>query len=74
MRAFKFDLLTLLTIIVVLGVITTMTFENRQNKQGFSKEKASKIQAKVLKSSKNTFEFVSTKPKKASNIFNKTSF
>ena len=74
MRAFKPDLLTALTIIVALGVITTMTFENRQNKQGFSKEKASKIQAKVLKSSKNTFEFVSTKPKKASNLFNKMSF
>jgi len=74
MRTFKPDLLTALTIIVALGVITTMTLENRQNKQGVSKENASKIQAKVLKSSKNTFEFVSTKPKKASNLFNSTSF
>ncbi len=73
MRAFKPDLLTALTIIVALGVIVTMSFANNQHKQGFSKEKASKIQSKILKSSKSKFEFVSTKPKNTSRLFNRTS-
>jgi len=73
MRAFKPDLLTALTIIVAVGVITTMSFGNSQQKQGISKEKASKFQAKFLKSSKNNFEFVSIKPKKAKKMFSNAS-